>query len=72
LKGRAGVIGKGITENVMNVWTKTMHRCAAVTEATNKYILTPKPCYQHKEAYAAGRIKRDHEDFKKIKVCIFP
>ena len=30
LKGRGGVIGKGITENVLNVWTKTMHRCAEV------------------------------------------
>ena len=26
LKGRSGIIGRGITENVMNVWTKTMHR----------------------------------------------
>ena len=33
LKGRTGVMGKGITENVMHVWTKTMHRCATVTEA---------------------------------------
>ena len=33
LKGRGGVIAKGITENVLNVWTKTMHRCAEVSEA---------------------------------------
>ena len=26
LKGRSGIIGRGITDNVMNVWTKTMHR----------------------------------------------
>ena len=26
LKGRPGVIGKGISENVMRIWTKTMHR----------------------------------------------
>ena len=26
LKGRSGIIGRGITENVVNVWTKTMHR----------------------------------------------
>ena len=65
LKGRAGVIGKGITENVMHVWTKTMHRCAAITEAINKLILIPTPSNQHKEAYS-GRVKRDHEDFKKI------
>ena len=30
LKGRGGVIGRGISENVLNVWTKTMHRCAEV------------------------------------------
>lgn len=30
LKGRGGVIGKGMTENVLNVWTKSMHRCAEV------------------------------------------
>ena len=30
LKGRGGVIGKGMTENVLNVWTKTMHRTAEV------------------------------------------
>ena len=64
LKGRAGVIGKGITENVMHVWTKTMHRCAAITEAINKFILIPTPSNQHKGAYS-GRVKRDHEDLKK-------
>ena len=64
LKGRAGVIGKGITENVMHVWTKTMHQCAVVTEAMNKFILTPTLSNQHKEAYS-GRVKQDHEDFKK-------
>lgn len=26
LKGRSGIIGRGITENVMLVWTKSMHR----------------------------------------------
>ena len=26
LKGRSGIIGRGITKNVMNVWTTTMHR----------------------------------------------
>ena len=30
LKGRGGVIGKGMTEIVLNVWTKTMHRSAEV------------------------------------------
>ena len=31
LKGRGGVIGKGITEIVLNVWTKTMHISAEIT-----------------------------------------
>ena len=69
LKGRTGVIGKGITENV-HVWTKTMYRRATVTEAMNKFILTPTSSNQHKEAYF-GRVKRDHEDFQKIQVYIF-
>ena len=70
LKDRTQVIGKGITENVMHVWTKTMHQCATVTEAMNKFILTPTTSNQHKEAYF-GKIKRDHGDFEKIQVNIF-
>ena len=30
LKGRGEVVGKGMTENVLNVGTKSMHRCAEV------------------------------------------
>ena len=30
LKGRGGVIGKGVEENVLNVWTRSMHKCADV------------------------------------------
>ena len=30
LKGRGGVIGKRMTENVLNVWAKTMYRSAEV------------------------------------------
>ena len=30
---RSGVIGRGLTENVSRVWTKTMHRMAEVNEA---------------------------------------
>ena len=70
LKGRAGVLGRGITENVMHVWTITMHQCAATTEAMNKVILTPTPSNQHKKAYS-GRVKWDYEDFEKIQVYIF-
>ena len=40
LKGRAGVVTKGIseTENVMHVWTKTMHRCAEITETMDSIV----------------------------------
>ena len=30
LKNRGGVIGKGLSENVLNIWTKTMHRSTEV------------------------------------------
>ena len=69
LKGRSGVIGKGITENVLRVWTKTMHRCAEISEALDSVVstsTTPQSS-KHKEQFA-GRIKRDYEDFQKIKV----
>ena len=68
LKGRAGVVAKGITENVMHVWTKTMHRCAEITEAMDSIVSEEKPTSKHKELFA-GRVKRDNEDFQKIKVC---
>ena len=38
LKGRAGVVAKGITENVMHVWTKTMHWCAEITETMDSIV----------------------------------
>ena len=64
LKDRTQVIGKGITENVMHVWTKTMHQCAAVTEAMNKFILTPTTSNQHKKAYS-GKNKAGSWRFRK-------
>ena len=70
LKGRSGVVGKGITENVLHVCTKTMHRCAEISEAMDSMVSTKSPSTQspkHKELFA-GRIKRDYEDFQKIKV----
>ena len=70
LKGRSGVVAKGITENVLSVWTKTMHRCAEISEAMDTVVST-KPISsestKHKEMFSA-RIKRDFEDFNKIKV----
>ena len=42
LKGRGGAIGKGLSENVTRVWTKTMHKCAEVTgvleEMSKKHV----------------------------------
>ena len=65
LKGRSGVIGKGITKNVMNVWTKSMHRCAEVTDAVTSIVSLSNTVDQHKELFSA-RIKHDNDDFVKI------
>ncbi len=65
LKGRGGVIGKGITENVLNVWTKTMHRCAEVSDALDECVLDQDSDYKHKDLLP-GRIKRDNVDFDKM------
>ena len=40
LKGRGGVIGKGMTEIVLNVWTKTMHRSAEVIALIQYFMWT--------------------------------
>ena len=65
LKGRSGVVSKGISTNVMRVWTHTMHRCAEVTDAVSSILLTEKCQEQHKEIFAA-RVNRDYEDFQVI------
>ena len=65
LKGRSGVVSKGISTNVMRVWTQTMHRCAEVTDAVSSILLTEKCQEQHKEIFPA-RVKRDYEDFQVI------
>ena len=70
LKGRSGVVRKGITENILNVWTKTMHRCSEVADAISSLVSTPSnPAAHHKDLYSA-RVKRDNEDFVKIQ-CWF-
>ena len=40
LKGRGGVIGKGMTEIVLNVWAKTMHRSAEVIALIQYFMWT--------------------------------
>ena len=47
LKGRSGVVAKGISENVMHVLTKTMHRCAEITEAMDSIVSEEKPSSKH-------------------------
>ena len=53
LKGRSGVIGKGITENVMHMWTKTMHRL------TN-YVFSSKCLYRFSLFYSSIIIEQEH------------
>ena len=65
LKGRGGVIGKGMTDNVMNVWTKTMHRCAELSDALNELVYTQRSPEKHKEMSVA-RIARDSVDYQDI------
>ena len=64
LKGRGGVIGKGLSENVTRVWTKTMHKCAEVTEVLEEMSNT-QVSESHQETLP-GRIERDEKDLKKI------
>ena len=40
LKGRSGVASRGISTNVMCVWTQTMHRCPKVTDTVSSILLT--------------------------------
>ena len=65
LKGRGGVIGKGMSENVANVWTKTMHRCAEFSDAMEELTSVDRSTDKHKEVMP-GRVQRDYEDFEKI------
>ena len=65
LKGRGSVIGKGMSDNVLTVWTKTMHRCAEISERMNEITSATYESQTHKEMQP-GRIKRDNIDFEKI------
>ena len=44
-----------------------MHRYAEITEAMDSIVSEEKPSSKHKELFD-GRVKRDNEDFQKIKV----
>ena len=64
LKGKGGVIGRGLSDNVLKVWTKTMHRCAEITEAVEE-ISNKKYSEVHHDKLA-GRVNRDNKDFIKL------
>ena len=51
----------------MHVWTKTMHRCAEITVVMDSIVSENRTPSKHKELFV-GRVKRDYEDFNKIKV----
>ena len=66
LKGRGGVIGRGMSEKILRDWTKTMHRCAEVSRAMDELCFPTDHIDQHKEL-DGGLVKLDNEDFNKIK-----
>ena len=61
LEGRDGVIGRDMSDNVVRVWTKTMHRCAEVSSAMDKL------CFSADQDLDGGRTQSDNEHFNKIK-----
>ena len=55
-----------MSENILRVWTKTMHRCGEVSCAIDKPCFPADQIDQLKEL-DSGRIKHDNADFNKIK-----
>ena len=51
LKGRSGIIGKGLTENVSRVWTKTMHRMAEFID-TMESLMRKESAAHHQWVYS--------------------
>ena len=64
LKGKGGVIGRGITENFLNVRTNTMHRCAEVTDVLSivSFLSNSSPT----QRTFASRFKRDSDGFETV------
>ena len=52
-------------DSVLAVWTKTMHRCAEISERMNEITSDTYESQTHKEMQP-GRIKRVNIDFEKI------
>ena len=64
LKGSGGVIGRGMTENVTRVWTKTIHTCASVTTCVDG-LTSSTSTHLHADLLR-GRIVRDNKDYVKF------
>ena len=63
LEGRGGVIGKEMTNNVLRVQAKTMHKCdEAMSELLNNITSATFESQTHKVMHP-GRIKRNDIDF---------
>ena len=61
----SGVIGKAMTDNLLRVWTNTVHRCAEISNCLKEINSTSNDSQTHKEMQP-GRIKGDNTDFDKI------
>ena len=53
-----------MTDNVLRVWTKVMHRCGEISDCLNEITSTSNDSQTHKEMQPE-RIKRDNNDFDK-------
>ena len=65
LKGSGEVIGRGMSENVTKVWTKTVHKSAAITSSVDG-MTSSKSTGLHHEDMVHGRILRDNNDYVKF------
>ena len=48
LEGRGGVVSKDMTENVTNMWTKTLHRWAEISDAVDNLLTSTSCSNKHK------------------------
>ena len=64
LRGSGGVIGRGLSENVTKVWTRTVHIFTVITVSIE--TLTSFSDDNIHQDLQPGRILRDNEEFVKI------
>ena len=60
-----------MTDNVLRVWTKTMHCCAEISDCLNEITSTSNDSQTYKEMQPR-RIKRDNIDLDKIQSWFRP